>query len=123
MLRAINCVVLVTLFLSNVLAQQDNLQDPTRPLIGVVSKSQTAVSTATETAKLNQLQAIFINELEKKAIIDNQIVKVGQAINGYQVHQIKKQSVVLRKGKSYKTLTMIPDVKAMNKNGVNKNNG
>ncbi len=94
-------------------------RDPTRPLIDT-GRTVTSAAVKTDTApapKKNQLKGIILNNNHRKAIIDGQLVAVGHRINGFVVHQINAQKVVLRSGSTYKTLTLSPSVKTINKQG------
>lgn len=94
-------------------------RDPTRPLVDT-SGGGLAVGVKRDAApavKKNQLKGIILNNNHRKAIIDGQLVAVGQRINGFIVHQISAQKVILRSGSTYKTLTLSPSVKTVNKQG------
>ncbi|WP_144392405.1 hypothetical protein [Pleionea sediminis] len=99
-------------------SETDKLTDPTRPYINLTTQVQKE-STDKEAPKkkVNQLKAIIRDEFNYKAIIDTKTVAVGDRINGYRVHQIKENKVILRKGSQYKTLSLVKRVKVTKAKG------
>ncbi len=115
-------LVLSLLVMTGVLMAADSsrLSDPTRPLINTNAERVKSSNETRQTApkkKRNQLMAIIVDNKNRKAIIDEKTIAVGDLINGYRVHRIETNRVILRKGQSYKTLTLAPSVKAVNKQG------
>lgn len=53
------------------------------------------------------LQGIFVSGTVKSAIIDDKIVSVGTSVaRGFKVYDIREDSVILKKGSAYKTLSI-----------------
>jgi hypothetical protein len=102
-------------------ADSQKLEDPTRPLINTFYRSSSATKSSTKqkvpTKQKLVLQGIFLRSEGSRAVIDNQLLKVGDKINQYTVQKIYAQRVILRRGQQTKTLQLNSVVKAVNKKG------
>lgn len=114
-------VCLISTYCADILAKESSvLSDPTRPLINtktVVTESVVKQDSTQKLAPKNRLQAIYYESKVKKAVIDNQLVSVGEKVNGYTVERIEARQVVLRLGKVQKKLRLSPSIKVVNKKG------
>ena len=106
----------ITLFLVSV--QADEYSDPTRPYRTVKSKASTLTKPLTE-EKANVLQAIIIENDRRKAVINETSIQVGESINGYRVHKILDEKVVLQRGELYQTLYLSPKIKLITERSKN----
>ncbi len=111
--------IFLVVLASSQLNALETLTDPTRPLVNTqASKSnKNKAASNKEKKKYNQLQGIFLRKDGHRAVIDNKVLKVGDAINGYRVHRIFSRKVILLRGTSTKTLLLNPKVKAVNSKG------
>ena len=93
------------------LAQADSLTDPTRPATEwlaaqpVAPGSQPAVSSAAL-----EVQVLVIGHSRKFAIIDGQLVRLGEAVNGAKLVAFHADGVVLQKDGNKEKLSMTPAV-------------
>lgn len=95
------------LFFISVLAANTSaqgLRDPTRPLTGS-SNSKTAV--AAQVPALPQLQMVLIGAQRSKAVIDGELLEVGDLFKGMRIEAIRPDAVVLKTGKGLRTLPLL----------------
>jgi len=89
-------------------AQASGLSDPTKP---INYKTSTKGVTQSSSATLPRLQSILGSSGNLKAIINNELYRVGKQVNGYRITNITSDAVSLTyQGKSYR-LTLYPDNK------------
>ena len=82
----------------SVVADVAPLTDPSKPL-----NYERLEVNQKQPFRLPKLQSIIIYGNKRHAIINNKLYKIGQSVDGYQLTQIKKQSVILDyKNRSYK---------------------
>lgn len=103
-------LMVVVLMLSgysyDLLAQQ--LRDPTRPPAGLVQ----AVGDGEISVKHSglNLQSILIAPDRRSAIIDGQLLGVGQKVSGFKVVSIEDGAVILRGAQGTRRLQLFPGV-------------
>jgi MSHA biogenesis protein MshK len=97
MLKRIGIFALITLFLSK--AVYAELKDPTRPP-GYINGTTTAISTW-------ELDAVIISKERTVAIINGEVVKVGDQIAGNRLVSIGPYSVQLESGDGKITLFLL----------------
>ncbi len=118
-LKPFSFIIFALTSLSTLAESSASLADPTKPLINTNiqrgSGQPSVKATTNKPAPKNILKGIFVDGQGNKAIIDSSLVKEGQWVNGYQVHKIQNEKVILRKDQQYKTLTLTPSVKVQNK--------
>jgi MSHA biogenesis protein MshK len=88
------------------------LADPTRPppeWVARQAKGGTPAQEGTPEAP-SQLQSLILGGTRKYAIIDGQLVGVGDKINDARVVSVTSAGVILRSEKGAQTLKLFPDV-------------
>lgn len=103
MLRAKTLLVLSIGFLSSAVWGQE-LRDPTRP-----AAAQGTVTTIVQSQL--ELQAVTLRDDRRTAVINQQRVRVGDHIGGYQVTAIQFDSVLLQNANEQRELRMFETVK------------
>ncbi len=95
MLKELMKLLLLTniIFAASAVAQTSSLPDPTRPANYSASFASTPVI-AKQRADFN-LRAIRISETDRSAIVNGQLVRVGDEIGAAKVNEIRSFEVVL----------------------------
>ncbi|CAK0742002.1 MSHA biogenesis protein MshK [Gammaproteobacteria bacterium] len=88
-------------------ACEENLPDPTRPAF------TTAINVVEEAPVTNDslaLQSILIGSHDRWAIINGQIVKVGDSVSGTRLIRIEGDEVILARGDEREILKLFPNL-------------
>jgi hypothetical protein len=94
------------------LALAARAEDPTRPPTGFVEKPLTEApgqAPAVETPP--QVAAVFLLSARPYALVDNQVVRVGDKLGGGRVSRIDEHGVWLKTAAGIQQLKLLPDVK------------
>ena len=87
------------------------LSDPTRPPPAwIAAHPKAAGAPATEQAAASQLQSLLIGPSRRYAIIDGQLLGVGDRYRDARVVAVRPDGVVLRSASGTRTLKLFPDV-------------
>jgi MSHA biogenesis protein MshK len=97
---------LVVLFLASLSALAEPLPDPTRPPPGWAESAPDMAATVSGPI----LQSVQISAAGRTAIINGQLVRVGQKIGDARVIRISEDEVVLKGGTGMETLSLFPGV-------------
>ena len=90
-------------------ARSQNLVDPTQPP-PEARLSASGVEAAVAATSGPQLQSVLIGTRGREvAVIDGQLLRKGDKINGAQLVRISKNQVVLQHGRERRVLTLFPD--------------
>jgi MSHA biogenesis protein MshK len=95
--------------------QAQSLSDPTVPPAALMSGSPSAVPAAPFRPQEPRVQAILISLRDggrRVAVIDGRTMHVGDKIDGAVLSEVTQTSVVLRKGKTLRTLKLFPAASA-----------
>ena len=85
---------------------QDELHDPTRPLINVTASAMVSA----ENASPENLQMLLIGRQRSYALIDGVVVKPGDMLNQWELVSIGSQSVVMRNASLTEEISLNPSV-------------
>lgn len=96
------CVITAVLYSASSSAQI--VHDPTRPPSGVESASGVAAEGGAA------LQSVLISPTLKAAIINGQMVKVGEMVGSARLVRVTESEAVLREGNEVQVLRMYPSV-------------
>ena len=88
-------------------AESQLLNDPTRPMTYVKSKNEQKIEL--------RLQGVFIHEEGNQAIINGQLVKVGDAFQNLTITNIQAHKVFLKDGNHTRELQLRPRILSMPK--------
>ena len=89
-------------------AQQ--LRDPTRPPAGLAQEVGGAKGDVSVKRSGLNLQSILIAPDRRSAIIDGQLLRVGQRVSGFKVVSIEEGAVILRGAQGTRRLQLFPEV-------------
>lgn len=98
---------LILFFIGLLLVAQVNAQglhDPTRPLTG---NSKAAIAVQVQQPPMPQLQMILIGSERSKAVIDGELLEVGDLFKGMRIEAIRPDAVVLKTRKGLRTLPLL----------------
>lgn len=100
--------VFLIIALSVAQASAQGLRDPTRPLTASSnSKAVTGAAVRVQAPALPQLQMILIGAERSKAVIDGELVEVGELFKGMRIEAIRPDAVVLKTRKGLRTLPLL----------------
>lgn len=105
----------VCCLLSPALCYAENLSDPTRPPPSIFAP--VAVGSAQEelVKPSTGLHSVLISKTRRAAIIDGQIVELGEEHGGARLIEVNEGDVVMQRGQSRQVLTLFPGVKITRK--------
>lgn len=106
--------ILVAL-LAGALAHAQALVDPTRPPATIESSGERETSADSGPV----LQSVLISPSRKIAIINGQMLKLGDKFGEARVARITENEVVLRNGQQMQTLKLFPQVEKQAASGLN----
>jgi MSHA biogenesis protein MshK len=104
MAEYLNRALMIGLLSCCIMAQAENLPDPTRPPTGLGAYPNGAPDAGPV------LQSVLISATRRIAIISGKTVKIGDKYGDAQVLSITPNEVVLRSGKDKQTLKLYPSL-------------
>jgi MSHA biogenesis protein MshK len=87
----------------------ENLPDPTRPPVDVLTASGARHGRGAESS--SGLRSIIISDTRRAAIIDGKTVELGGLLGTARLVEVNPGSVVLQRGKKTQVLTLFPRVR------------
>lgn len=88
-------------------ASAQSLRDPTRPLTGSSGKATVTAVTPAPPPPMPQLQMVLIGAQRSKAVIDGELLEVGDLVNGMRIEAIRPDAVVLKTRRGLRTLPLL----------------
>ncbi|WOT04800.1 MSHA biogenesis protein MshK [Shewanella youngdeokensis] len=107
LLKPINGLLLVICSTFCISASAASLRDPTLPGSGVIVASNSAASVS----KTMTLNSVVVKHNSAFAVINGQIYKQGQRVNGVKIMKIDEDTVSLADGRKLKMFEAIIEIK------------
>lgn len=108
-MRVLKILVIVTFYLILLTGKvyAEELPDPTRPMTFVNNPEISITSNSSESNL--ELQSILISPNKQLAIINNQIIKLGEQIGENKLIKIEADSVILQRGDQQEVIKLLPN--------------